>query len=257
MTVDKLAAAFATLEPIHPRCQAEVGQPDSAGWVDGDALRDAESGEFNRLLKTIGINLNTERRKVIAACFALRFGWLSGIAFGPFLINETVPDVRLCNLSLKFSKKALFEKAALHRLQVFDKGEPWQPPIHQLQAALIMQAQPVVNALQRWSEFPRQAIWAQIASSWSAQCAQLLQALGRVDETMPLLNSFFAESSLPTKSLPRIYPVTFEGHRRYFHESASCCLYYKVSGGYCESCPLIDEDERLRKNKECLRKTVF
>ncbi len=257
MTVDKLALAFATLESIQPRWSVEVGQPGSAGWVHGDSLRDAESSEFNLLLQTIAADLNTERRKVIAACFALRFGWLSGISFGPFLINGTVADVRLCNLSLKFSESALFEKAALHRLHVFEEGESWQSPIHQLQVALITQAQPVVDALQRWSRFPRQAIWAQIASSWCAQCAQLLQTLGRSDETMTLLNQFFKESSLPTKSLPRIYPVTFKGHRRYYHESASCCLYYKVSEDYCASCPLIDEDERLRKNKECLQETVF
>ncbi len=253
---NKLATAFATLEAMQPRWSIETGQPNSPGWMPGDSLRDAESGDFNQLLSIIGTRLKTQRRKVIAACFGLRFGWSSGVAFGPFLINKSVADVQLGNLSLKFSEIGLFEKTAFRQLQTFNEGAHWQSPMQQLQAALVTQAEPIVETLHQWSRFSRQGMWAQIASSWGAQCAQLLQALDRSDETLPFLNEFFSGSSLPVESIPRFYPVTLQGHRRYYHESASCCLYYKVSERYCSSCPLIDEDERLSRNKAWLQKTV-
>ena len=75
---------------------------------------------------------------------------------------------------------------------------------------------------------------------------------------MPLLDQLFTDMPLPTKSLPRFYPVTFQGHCRYYHERGSCCLYFKVSDQhYCTSCPLIDEDERLKRNQEWLEKTIL
>ena len=155
---DKLAAAFATLKAMQPRWSITVGQPESAGWLSGVSLQDANDGELNRLLKKIGTHMGTERRAVIAPSFALRFSWASGIVFGPFVVNETIADVRLSNLSLKFSDNTLFEQAALHQLQVFDDYEHGLSPIQQLQAVLIAQAKPVVDALHQWSRFSRQAI---------------------------------------------------------------------------------------------------
>src|SRR4029079_18495921 len=66
------------------------------------------------LLERIGQRFRTRDRKTIAASFALRFGWASVMAIGPYLQYRCVPDVGLENVSFKFKESAFFERMAIH-----------------------------------------------------------------------------------------------------------------------------------------------
>lgn len=232
-----LIEAYTRLRELNPRWVVEIGVPTGERWLAGRTLTEPESGPLADLLAAIGARLQTQNRKVIAASFALRFGWSSAAAIAPWLVSGCVPDVSLDNVSLRFTDGALFEQVAVHDPRVAETG---------LRAQLIAQATPVVDALQRWSHFPRNAIWGQIASSWGAQFEPVLTALGREREVLPVARAFFDND----RYAPRMYEVQHCGTTHVYHMRSTCCLYYKApEGNYCASCPLISEDERLARNK--------
>jgi len=77
-------------------------------------LMTAGEGPFQALLARIGERLHTTDHRTIAASFALRYGWSSGIAMAPYLLYSCVPKITLDNVSFKFSENTSFERVALH-----------------------------------------------------------------------------------------------------------------------------------------------
>ncbi|MET0283470.1 MAG: (2Fe-2S)-binding protein [Polyangiales bacterium] len=240
-----LRESYQRLRELNPSWVVELGTPAGAGWIEGGAFAEPERGPFAELLTQIGERLQTRDRKVIAASFALRFGWSSAAALGPHLLAGLVPDLALANTWLRFSANgALFERVCLI-----------EPRLSTLSAhaTLVAQSLPVVDALSRWSRFPRKALWGQVESSWAAQFEPVLTALGRAGEVLQTIQAFFADDA----NAPHAYEVTHCDVTRVYHRRASCCLYYKVpSGHYCVSCPLITDDERIERNKAWTERTL-
>src|SRR5215813_12147104 len=109
-----VVAVFQGLRALHPNWDVEIGLPSGRGWIKGTDLTTASEGPFNMLLSRMGERLHTSDRRTIAASFALRYGWSSGIAIAPCLLYQCVPKITLDNVSFKFHENTAFERAALH-----------------------------------------------------------------------------------------------------------------------------------------------
>src|SRR5262245_10201606 len=109
-----IVSILQALRARQPKWSVEIGQPRGPGWIPGTALMTATEGPFRELLGHIGERLHTADRRTIAASFALRYGWSSGVAFAPYLLYACVPTITLGNVSFKFNDQGSFERAALH-----------------------------------------------------------------------------------------------------------------------------------------------
>lgn len=191
--------------------------------------------------------------------------------------------MRLDNVSLKFSKSTLFEKVSLHyprgvtnaksgvaeQLAVpsntcdrrpshlafsephIQLSDPNHPLLAALRTTLIEQTQPVVDALYAWSHFSKRAMWGQITSSWGSQFTTIFGQLHRHIEALGHARLFFDSPGFLLGARPTFYLVNHLQVTRVYQRRASCCLYFKLpSGHYCASCPLISQDEQVRRNKE-------
>jgi FhuF 2Fe-2S C-terminal domain len=278
-----IAACYEHLRTIHPNWYVEWGRRDEDGWISGEAFTNAFEGPFYELLERIGARIQTADRKIIAASFVLRFAWSAGVAVAPFLLEQCVPDVRLENVSLKFNRSNLFEKVSLHVAQGVsnaqsgvaeqltvtsnncDRGptypvstephiqplDPNNPLLAALWTTLVEQAQPVVDALYAWSHFSKRAMWGQITSSWGSQFTTIFGQLHRHLEALDHARLFFDLPGFLMGARPTFYLVNHLQITRVYQRRASCCLYFKLpNGSYCASCPLISQDERVRRNKE-------
>jgi hypothetical protein len=277
-----ISSCYERLRKIHPNWYVEWGRHDSDGWIPGKAFANAFDGRFQELLERIGMRMSTSDRKVIAASFALRFGWSAAAVVAPFLLEQCVPDVRLDNISLRFSETTFFEKVALRtargmivlhdggRVRLvqcndddlenegsisesdFDSLQIRSYLQAELRRVLFEQAEPVVDTLYAWARFSKRAIWGQITSSWGAQFVNIYAQLGRHFEALESVRSFFGEPpAFMANAQPRFYPVTHFGLTRIYHRRATCCLYFKLpQGNLCASCPLVGQEERVRRNKE-------
>jgi hypothetical protein len=161
-----IVSIYQALKTIHPNWYVEIGKPTGASWLTGTDLRTASEGPFNVLLSQIGERLYTLDRRTIAASFALRYGWSSGIAIAPYLLYQCVPKITLDNVSFKFHENTLFERAAVHQPEgvMLQQQCTSQHPLIQvlptrhallswLRNSLTQQAQPIVETLYEWSHF--------------------------------------------------------------------------------------------------------
>jgi hypothetical protein len=110
-----IIAMYQALRARRPKWPVEMGQPHGPGWNPGTAWLTAWEDPFQALLAQIGKRLQTADRRTIAASFALRYGWSSGVAFVPYLLYACVPTIALDNVSFKFNDHGAFERAALHQ----------------------------------------------------------------------------------------------------------------------------------------------
>src|SRR4051812_27419080 len=173
---------FHDLRTHEPRLHVALGVPAGPGWIAGSDLRDAAAGAFHDLLLRIGECARTTDRRTVAASFAMRFGWASGMAIAPYLRARCVPDVSLDNTSFRFGPSTFFEHAAIHDPRGWvvagDNRAP-HPTIgtvpdgdalrRTLRTALVDQAADVVEALYRWSGFARRGTWGMLTSAWASQ----------------------------------------------------------------------------------------
>lgn len=266
VVLSPIVAVFERLRAMNPSWDVLVGDPAGPAWIRGTDLAAPDRGKLGDLLERIGGGLETSNRKVIAAAFALRFGWSSAAAIGPYLVARCVPDVRLENVSLRFGESGLFERVALHRpcgvmlredVDAFDSRvmvvNDLEALRQQLRDILLANAAPVVDGLHAWSRFPRPALWGQVLSSWGTPMTQILTRIGATsaEATVKTATAFFDDPRPAFAMRPRFYTVLSNGERHAYHRRASCCLYYKVPRGtLCASCPLLRFDESVRKQAE-------
>lgn len=266
-----IALILEELAQIDPKWKIEVGDPGNApGWIRGSDLEQGDDGPFLELLQRIARRLRTADKRTVAASFALRFGWCASVAIAPYIVRRCVPDVSLTNVALKFREDTLFERTALILPRGVILGQKpsishplirYEPDpgalLQFLRDQLQQQALPVVEALYEWSGFSRKGSWGMITSSWASQ---FINVCGRINEQMdaaPMLRDFFVGDDEVARMQPRVHPVSLGEVTHLYQRRASCCRYYLLpQGDLCASCPLVSDEERLRRNKEWMQHQV-
>lgn len=262
MTPSPMDAVFAALAALNASWRVEIGRPAGPGWIAGDDLRDADSGPLNELLRRIGDRDRTGDRRTIAASFAVRFGWASGLAIAPYLRHRCVPDVSLGNVSFRFSPSTFFDRPAIHAARgVVVEGDPRSTHpamttvsgeaalLRTLRDALAAQGEPVVEALYRWSGFARRGTWGMLTSSWASHFTGWCETPDDQRPVQPVLERFFAGADVVATMRPRLHAVTCGSATHLFQRRASCCRWYLLpQGELCASCPLVPQEARVERN---------
>ena len=262
-----IVSIYRKLQALHPNWYVEIGQPRGAGWIAGTELRTALQGPFNVLLSEIGEQLHTADRRTIAASFALRYAWSSGIAIAPYLLYQCVPKISLDNVSFKFRANTSFERAALHvpegvmlrqdRSVEHPSVEVLSSPktlLGRLRDGLVQQAEPIVKALYDWSHFSIRGSWGQITSSWGSQFFNIFREINEQERGLSHVRQLFEGSDVVSQMQPAFYPVTYQHVTHVYHHRASCCRFYKIpQGQLCASCPIVSQEERVRRNQAYMK----
>jgi ferric iron reductase protein FhuF len=265
-----LVRIYDDLRARDPSLHVELGISAGPGWIRGADLREAGIGPFRSLLGRIGESARTSDRRTIAASFAMRFGWASAMAIAPYLRARCVPDIALDNTSFRFRASTFFEYAALHEprgwvvagdrhaahpsMDTFADGDALR---RALRTALAAQAAPVVEALYRWSGFARRGTWGMLTSAWASQFTAIAEPRDDQRGLVPELDAFFAGDDLVAAMRPRMHAVSVDGVTHLYQRRASCCRLYLLPGGeLCASCPLVDDDKRLARNRDWMRRQL-
>ena len=263
-----VVAIFRDLQAADLKWRVDVSDPrGEAGWIIGTDFMRATEGPFNLLLRATGDRLETHDLKTVAALFALRFGWAASVAIAPYLVHSCVPDVGLDNISLKFRADTLYERSALHRPIATMLGDD-QAAAHPLidtvadraelrrvlRHRLYEQTRPVVLALHEWSGFSVRGAWGMITSSWASQFVTVCDRRGGQAEAITLIEELCSGDDDVARMRPRLHPVTLGDATHVFQRRASCCRYYLLpKGSLCASCPLVSQEERVRRNTEWMQ----
>ncbi len=262
-----VVAMYDALRTLNASWNVEITTPFGPGWIVGADLHSAVTGPLHELLVRIGERAKTTDRRTIAALFALRYGWASGMAIAPYLRFRCVPDIALDNVSFKFRESTFFERTAIHEPRgtlVAGDSRATHPSmrtvadrdalLQTLRTALVDQAAPVVEALREWSGFAPRGTWGMLTSSWAAQFTGLCEDTHDQRSLLSTLEAFFAGTDVVAAMRPRLHPVTYRDVTHLYQRRASCCRYYLLPQGVlCASCPLVPHEERLARNVEWMK----
>jgi FhuF 2Fe-2S C-terminal domain len=262
-----LIHVFDDLRAGEPSLHVELGMPAGPGWIAGADLRAAGTGPFHALLLRIGECARTADRRTIAASFAMRFGWASGMAIAPCLRARCVPDVSLDNTSFRFGASTFFQHAAIHDARGWvvagdDRAKhsaiatvPDADALRRaLRTALVDQSVDVVEALYQWSGFARRGTWGMLTSAWASQFTAIAEPRDDQRGLTAELDAFFAGDDIVAAMKPRMHAVSVDGATHLYQRRASCCRLYLLPGGeLCASCPLVGDAERLTRNRAWMR----
>lgn len=262
--ISPVASVYESLRATNAACNVSIERPQGPGWISGEEMKDAHNGPFNELLIRIGERSQSDDKLNIAASFALRYGWASAMAIAPFMRFQCVPDIRLSNVSFKFGARTFYERTAMYvprGVVVEGDSRATHPSVttvanqrellSRLRDALTAQSMPVVDALHRWSGFAPRGTWGILTSSWASQFTSFAPNPHDQRDLAPLLDDFFAGDDLVAEMRPTMRAVTHRGETHLYQRRASCCRFYLLpSGSLCASCPLVDDEERTRRNIE-------
>lgn len=236
------------LAAMNPRWGVELGTRSGPGWLRGRDLRNARVGPFNAFLAELGRKGDTSDRRTIAASFALRFGWSSGAMIAAYVFHACVPRMALDNVSFFFSERALFERLAVHSAIDVASSAPELRAC--LREDLIRQAEAVVEALSNWSHLSAKGLWGLMASSWGGQFVSVLRASDHTPaSTIECVRRFFDGDDVVFQMQPNLYRVTIGDVSGVYYRAAACCRHYlRPEKQYCAMCPLISQEDRVRRN---------
>lgn len=239
-------------------------------WLSHADMRRPQEGLYAELLQALMTRSGIASRRFAAASFLLRYGWSGGAMIAPLLMDKPIPWYAAEEADLCFADNTLFQAICLnsdgfiidrdHRFSahphcVLSYSDP-NAAIRLVADQLAGHAQPVVEALHRWSGFSCKALWAMVSSSWVGQIINVSKRLHLPEDRLKRYLTLFYDQWRPlADSLPHWYFIREQGKNHCFHVRASCCLYFKGKNRhFCASCPVIEEKERIERNRRWVQK---
>jgi hypothetical protein len=239
-------------------------------WLSHAEMRRPQEGLYAELLQGLMARSGIASRRFAAASFLLRYGWSAGAMIAPLLMDKPIPWYAAEEADLCFADNTLFQAICLnsdgfivgeehgfstHPHCVLNYSDP-NAAIRLVADQLADHAKPVVEALHQWSGFSHKALWAMVSSSWVGQILNISKRFHLPEDRLRRYLTFFYDQWRPlADSLPHWYLIHEQGKNHCFHVRASCCLYFKgKSRHFCASCPVIEEKERIERNRRWVQK---
>ena len=242
----------ASLLPVLDALRIVIGTPDDRdGWLDRTMLRQPDDGPLAALNARMAKHGFGANRRAASASLLLRHGWAAGFLIGAWLHCGVVP--RIGDFALKFSPMTLVEALWVRDMRIVTPVDDEEGRKLLLEALLDF-SEPLVASQHDWSRYSRQALWAMVVSSWTAQFAAIGGRIGRRDAAVAEARRMLALDPEIAAASPEIYVVRAGGCSEVCQKRAACCLYHKgPRREFCASCPIIPETDRLRLNLDWTR----
>ncbi|MBC2738732.1 hypothetical protein [Thiobacillus sp.] len=225
-----------------------VAPHDPDDWIQADALMTPETGalaDFIVRLADAGFGAN---RRAAAASLLLRHGWAAGPIIAAYLAERRT--LRIHDFALRFSASTLVEGVWIRQADLLAGRNPADIGPGVL-ASLLAFSEPVLESLRRWSGYSRHALWSMLASSWLAQFSTIGELLGDREQAVRAARALLARHPELARALPETYVVASGDRSEVCQILKACCLQHKgFRRRFCPSCPVIQDRERIVRNRE-------
>lgn len=212
-------------------------------------LADHRAPAHAALLDAFGERGFGGRRRLISASLALRLGWAGGFEIGAYLMGGFLARIEEASIVLE---QGLVRKIVVHAadLEPADGMTEWDR--RQRMAKLLHDAAlPFVRTHHEWSRLSMRALFSMIESSLAGQFVSIGEATGHGAEAAAEAEAVLGAHPVLRLDAPDIYAVEAGGRRKICQRRTLCCLYYRMpQGGYCGSCPILPDDERMIRQRK-------
>lgn len=240
--------------------KVSLGTPSGEDWFAAQAFLDDEQ-VLETLWNRASEGAKTTDRAYLKQSVFGSYLWMLGVCgIGTYLLARRVPDLSAQNTVLHVDQEGWIDALALKEPRF--ACLPDDPAADSPHAAVV----PDLDSLRRF--YLRVFLDENVAPFMNTVKARFKYGLGAMRETVAdriagtllwLLKEREGEARvreevaafmalLPFKTKPKILEVPFEGRCELFLKRASCCMSYRLPQyGFCTSCPLQPEDERIRR----------
>jgi len=254
-----LTAITQRLNDLGAYLQYAVGDPRQlpydVHWVEETDFAHLDKPSQQHLIAQLERSEFGSSPKACSAALLLRYGWSAGFLIGAWMTSGIV--VQNARQSLGFNRShVLLSGVCIQGCEGFltPRTSSVEVRRERLLDELACHARAAVEAHHRWSGFSRKALWAMVTSSWAAQFATVGEKLGRPELALSEAAELLALDPDTSASQPELYIVQADGRNGICQKRKLCCLWHKSpQGGFCSSCPILPEHERLTRNHDWVR----
>jgi ferric iron reductase protein FhuF len=254
--VPSLADVVAAVDAQHPWFAVEVGEPDGDGWVAGPAWLVDGAGRLGAQVDEIAAARQGDRH--LGAVFLA--GWYArAVAFpvvGSFLLTGAVPALGLDRLRVHRADGGWFDRFALApgtelvapggALRWSSRGASRAERRALVGRVVAEHLDPIVEALRTLVPVGRRALWAAVTDAMGSSVLASAATLGDARRVAAEADEVFAAAPSELDPRPTWVWLDHEGAEHLFLRRAACCLAYRSPlHGWCSTCPLVPEAERI------------
>jgi hypothetical protein len=265
-----LASTFETLGALSSYLKVRVEQPEGEGWLPATNLSDSATSYHATLRARIGARYSTTDRHFIAMTLFSNAMWQVVVAgFASYLVARRVPDLRRANIALHWDEHGWAETLALAsgRFAALPDdpaiGHPdldVLPDRDTLRGRLIEHLvgdflPPLVDHLSAISPLGQRVLWSVVADRCAGTIIWLCEELGLQSICRAEVDALL--QAVPHGNKTGILTIDHNGQQHMFLRRGTCCLSYKTPAhDYCSTCPLLPEDERVRRLRDYMARQV-
>jgi ferric iron reductase protein FhuF len=232
---------------LSPYFAATVGRDTrlrADGWVTTEQLVSPDAAHLAALLQRYGDHWGTSDRRIQGSFALIGYAWsVLAPVVAAYLADGRVPRISDGRVAVWLDPG---EDGAVALSGIVVDGEALRDALHD---EVVDHMRPVVAAFRAETPLGSRVLWL-ITADMIAGAFQLAgEALGQEDRAIAEAKLVLGRPSSPLRS-PRISFRRYEhlGDHRTLAVRASCCLSYRLDGsGYCMSCPLLAEPERIER----------
>jgi hypothetical protein len=260
-----IAATLHTLCAANSYLKIHTGVPWGEDWFTSQDLLAPTGNLLDDLLTTILTTHQSTDKRFGAMSFVNGYWLMTAVAFGSYYLAKRVPCLDHTNIAFHMNRVDghIDEIAVLsERFYCLPEDPAATDPQavvlpdddalgRTLRESLEAHLTPVVNLLRTRSPIGTRALWAAAADNCAyviIMATTLLQQAERCDDEITRLIQVMGS---PLKGKSGALWVEHEGQCQPFLKRGSCCLSYTLPAGYgyCATCPLLKEAERVERLK--------
>jgi hypothetical protein len=259
LTHTPLHETLTRVASLNEYLNVQLGTPEGDDWFSPAAFLQDET-VLDILWTRIATEAKTADRPYLKQSVFGTYIWqLTVCGVASYLIARRVPDLSATNAMLHIDDKGWIDAMALltprfaclpgdPAADAYATVVPDDDALRRfyLRVLLTEHIEAFMGAMKSRYKYGLRAMQETIADRITGSLIWLLKDLERKAEIHAEIEAFLA--LLPFTSKSGVLEVPFEGRVEPFLKRASCCMSYRLPQyGYCTSCPLQPEEERVRR----------
>lgn len=260
--ISPLSSTLRRVSALDEAVRAQVGRPSHGYWLSPSELIDPATPHLEALVSRAADRLGAERR-VAAALFFHMYVWtVSAGAICAYVTERRVPEVAADNIVVEFDERGMGSAVAVlaPRFAALPddpaRGDPDVVLIGRegdlagwLHARLVGgHLEAVACAIRKRRLLGWPILWGLAADTCAEAFVRAARMLPDDHRVLDAGQVFLGYAGSPLGDRTTLLAREHCGRRRLYYRRAACCLGYKTAVyGYCDTCPLLPDEEIERR----------
>jgi len=231
--------------------RAVLGRPERPEWIGLSELS-SDNGDIGRRLTQLEVAWGGHAGYAAAALIQQVAHPLVSLTSWCLLLGPGIPAIGPDSVWLRQHPQGLFDRVAITgELVAAPMAELPPAPIEEelatsVGAMIVSSLSPLIAAIRQARQVGLAGLWHGVGDLVSRTLLDAGSSLGSVETGIAAAEAILTRAPDPIRAIPRWHRDQTTG--MWFSMRSVCCLAYTgTSGIYCDTCPLLDDEEITRR----------